>query len=78
MTVNMDTASTQNENLIAWVKQTAELCQPQQIHWCDGSDAENQMLCDLMVKSGTLIKLDPKKRPGSYLARSHRSDVARV
>jgi phosphoenolpyruvate carboxykinase (GTP) len=56
----------------------AELCRPERIHWCDGSDAENQALCDLMVKSGTFIKLDPKKRPGCYLARSHPSDVARV
>jgi len=56
----------------------AELCQPAAIHWCDGSDKENQSLCDLMVKSGTFIKLDEKKRPGSYLARSHASDVARV
>ena len=56
----------------------AELCQPERIHWCDGSDAENQALCDLMVKSGTFIKLDAKKRPGCYLARSHPSDVARV
>jgi phosphoenolpyruvate carboxykinase (GTP) len=56
----------------------AELCRPEHIHWCDGSDAENQALCDLMVKSGTFIKLDAKKRPGCYLARSHPSDVARV
>ena len=56
----------------------ADLCQPEHIHWCDGSDAENQALCDLMVKSGTFIKLDAKKRPGCYLARSHPSDVARV
>ncbi len=56
----------------------AELCQPERIHWCDGSDAENQALCDLMVKNGTFIKLDAKKRPGCYLARSHPSDVARV
>jgi phosphoenolpyruvate carboxykinase (GTP) len=56
----------------------AELCRPERIHWCDGSDAENQALCDLMVKSGTFIKLDAKKRPGCYLARSHPSDVARV
>lgn len=56
----------------------AALCQPECIHWCDGSDAENQSLCDLMVRSGTFIKLDEKLRPGSYLARSHPSDVARV
>jgi phosphoenolpyruvate carboxykinase (GTP) len=56
----------------------AALCQPESIHWCDGSDKENQALCDLMVSKGTFTKLDPKKRPGSYLARSHPSDVARV
>src|SRR5208282_4218274 len=78
MTGTMDTAPTQNQKLLAWVKESAELCQPQHIHWCDGSEAENQMLCDLMVKSGTFIKLDAKRRPGSYLARSHPSDVARV
>ena len=54
------------------------LCQPSAIHWCDGSAQENQALCDLMVQAGTFIKLDEKKRPGSYLARSHPSDVARV
>ena len=78
MTGTMDTAPTANQNLLAWVRQTAELCQPQDIHWCDCSDAENQALCESMVNSGTLIKLDPKRRPGSYLARSHPSDVARV
>ncbi len=70
--------NTTNQNLINWVQQMAELCQPAAIHWCDGSAAENQSLCDLMVKTGTFIKLDEKKRPGSYLARSHPSDVARV
>jgi len=70
--------NTVNTNLIAWVKEMAELCQPQAIHWCDGSEAENKSLCDLMVKAGTFIKLDEKKRPGSFLARSHPSDVARV
>jgi phosphoenolpyruvate carboxykinase (GTP) len=74
----MDTAPTSNRKVLTWVKQMAELCRPERIHWCDGSDAENQALCDLMVKSGTFIKLDAKKRPGCYLARSHPSDVARV
>jgi phosphoenolpyruvate carboxykinase (GTP) len=74
----MDKPATTNQKLISWVNEIAALCQPEKIFWCDGSDAENQMLCDLMVKSGTFIKLNEKKRPGSYLARSHPSDVARV
>jgi phosphoenolpyruvate carboxykinase (GTP) len=74
----MDTAPTSNQKVLTWVKQMAELCRPERIHWCDGSDAEYQALCDLMVKSGTFIRLDAKKRPGCYLARSHPSDVARV
>ncbi len=74
----MDKPNTKNQKLISWVNEMAALCQPRDIHWCDGSDAENQMLCDLMVKSGTFTRLNEKKRPGSYLARSHPSDVARV
>ncbi len=78
MTSTTNHAPTANPKVLAWVKQMAELCRPERIHWCDGSDAEHQALCDLMVKSGTLIKLNAKKRPGCYLARSHPSDVARV
>jgi len=70
--------NTTNQNLISWVKQMTELCQPDSVHWCDGSEKENQSLCDLLVAHGTFTKLDAKKRPGSYLARSHASDVARV
>jgi phosphoenolpyruvate carboxykinase (GTP) len=70
--------NTDNKHLLAWVQKMADLCQPDSIHWCDGSASENQALCDLMVKRGTFIKLNEKKRPGSYLARSHPSDVARV
>jgi phosphoenolpyruvate carboxykinase (GTP) len=70
--------NTANKNLVAWVQEMAALCEPSGIHWCDGSEQENQSLCDLMVQNGTFIKLDEKKRPGSYLARSHASDVARV
>src|SRR6516165_6368693 len=73
-----DKPQTTNQNILNWVRQMADLCQPERIHWCDGSAEEDQMLCDLMVKSGTFTKLDEKKRPGSFLARSHPSDVARV
>jgi len=69
---------TANQKLLTWVEEMAALCQPESIHWCDGSESEYQALCDLMVRNGTLIRLNPKKRPGSYLARSHPSDVARV
>src|SRR4030043_1354259 len=67
-----------NEKLKVWVKEWADLCQPDVIHWCDGSDEENQKLLDLMVKSGMAIKLNEKKRPGSYYFQSDPSDVARV
>jgi phosphoenolpyruvate carboxykinase (GTP) len=73
-----DEPRTLNQNCLKWVQQMAELCQPERIHWCDGSDAENQRLCDLAVQCGTFIRLNETKRPGSYLARSHPSDVARV
>jgi phosphoenolpyruvate carboxykinase (GTP) len=67
-----------NKALQNWVKEMAELCQPDRIHWCDGSEAENDRLFKEMVDSGATEQLDPKKRPGSYLFRSHPSDVARV
>jgi len=74
----MDKANTKNQKLISWVNEMADLCRPERIHWCDGSAEENQTLCDLMVKSGTFIRLNETTRPNSYLARSHPSDVARV
>ena len=72
------TCNTTNKAVLAFVEEQARLCQPDRIHWCDGSDAEYQTLCDQMVESGTFIKLNEKLRSNSYLARSHSSDVARV
>src|SRR5665213_1620258 len=69
---------TSNPRLIEWTHSMMQHCEPADVHLCDGSEAEYQYLLGKMVASGTLVKLNEKKRPGSYLAVSDPGDVARV
>lgn len=69
---------TENRTLINWIREYREICKPDQVVFCDGSIEEYNELCNLLVKNGTFIKLNDKKRPNSYLCRSNPEDVARV
>lgn len=66
------------QDLIDWVNEMITTCKPDAVSWCDGSQNEYDQLCEQMVAAGTFIRLNPEKRPHSFLARSDASDVARV
>jgi phosphoenolpyruvate carboxykinase (GTP) len=68
----------QNKKLIDWVNRNAEMCQPDSIYWCNGSDDEYDEMAQRLVESGTFTKLTEQLKPNSYFCRSDPSDVARV
>lgn len=69
---------TKNKELLDWVDEVAAMCKPDSIYWCDGSKEEYDRLSQELVDAGVYVRLNEEKRPNSYLARSHPSDVARV
>ncbi|MET0921221.1 MAG: phosphoenolpyruvate carboxykinase (GTP) [Acidimicrobiia bacterium] len=71
-------APTENQRLLRWVDEMAELLEPESIHWFDGSEVERDTLCKQLVDAGTFVALDPVKRPNSFWAHTDPSDVARV
>lgn len=71
-------APTKNQEMLNWIEEAVELFQPESVVFCDGSEEEWNQLAEQLVEHGTLIKLDEKAQPNSFLARSNPSDVARV
>jgi phosphoenolpyruvate carboxykinase (GTP) len=78
LTVEVKAAPSGNKRLTQWVEELAQMCRPDQVHWCDGSPQEYDEMIRLMTLSGVAIPLNPSKRPGSILVRSNPADVARV
>ncbi|CAN7382244.1 phosphoenolpyruvate carboxykinase (GTP) [Phenylobacterium sp. LjRoot219] len=74
----LEPAPTKNQKLLKWVREVAQLTQPDRVVWCDGSEDEWNRLSEELVQSGTLKRLNPAKRPNSFYAASDPRDVARV
>jgi phosphoenolpyruvate carboxykinase (GTP) len=76
--VALNAPPTRNKKLLRWVDDMVALCEPESVHWLEGSDEEYELLCKQLVEAGAFTELDPAKRPGSYWAASDPGDVARV
>jgi phosphoenolpyruvate carboxykinase (GTP) len=77
-TAGLETAPTTHAELLRWVRQTAELTQPDVVVWCDGSPEEWTRITEGLVETGTFVRLNPDKKPNSFYAASDPTDVARV
>src|SRR3989440_5561720 len=77
-TIDRTQPLTTNKHLVRWVEKMAELTQPMNVHWVDGSREEYEQLCSRLVENETFVKLNEKLWPGCYYARSDANDVARV
>jgi len=78
VSVTLNAPPTRNQRLLGWVNEMVALCEPDSVHWFEGTDEEYELLSKQLVEAGTLVELDPAKRPGSYWAASDPGDVARV
>src|SRR5262245_16966534 len=74
----LGTCNTTNKAVLAWVQETANLCRPDEVFWCNGSKGERKVLTEAAESKGILIRLNQKKLPGCYYHRSNPNDVARV
>lgn len=80
--VNRDTphgsCCTTNTHVLNWVAEMAQLCHPDRVFWCNGSESEKEVLIERAIQEGVLLRLNPKKLPGCYYHRSNPNDTARV